>query len=356
MRESDSQQKLNKTTNCPFLIHLLTCYQTRQQKPEFSGKQLTLDFSSNHHIKQKIGISSTFEHRINTLITTEEDKRKERSHVKKALKRCGHPNWSLNRKRKKKEEKVEKVERRGKVVLPYVKGISEKMARIFKKYDIETIHKPTTKLKSLLCNKMKDKVEMLDRTGAIYYDWCKKGEGCNERKKNDYVGETDRVIRGRQYEHRTVDHKTATRSASINHEEDNKPEPAPVAAPTRRSSRSTRKKIDYKKMDKGEDLPLTEGSTEFSKHVASNHHEKSDLQFTILCTDDNWFNRGVKEAIAIRKIQPTLNQDEGRHHLPKMYDKLIRSCVTLRTPRQGTEGITSAQTEESSSHAAESTL
>ena len=109
-------------------------------------------------------------------------------------------------------------------------------------------------------------------------------------------------------------------------------------------------------MDKGEDLPLTEGSTEFSKHVASNHHEKSDLQFTILCTDDNWFNRGVKEAIAIRKIRPVLNQDEGRHHLPKMYDKLINSCVTLRTPRQGTEGITSAQTEESSSTTAESTL
>ena len=60
------------------------------------------------------------------------------------------------------------MERRGKVVLPYVKGISEKMARIFKRYDIETIHKPSTKLKSLLCNKMKDKVEMLDRTGAIY--------------------------------------------------------------------------------------------------------------------------------------------------------------------------------------------
>ena len=230
------------------------------------------------------------------------------------------------------------------------------MARIFKRYDIETIHKPSTKLKSLLCNKMKDKVEMLDRTGAIYYDWCKKGESCNERKKNDYVGETDRVIRGRQYEHRTVDHKTATRSASINHEDDNKPEPEPEVVPTRRSSRTTRKKIDYKKMNEGESLPMTEGSTEFSKHVASNHHKKSDLEFTILCTDDNWFARGVKEAIAIRKIKPTLNLDEGRHHLPKMYDELIRSCVTLRTPRQGTEGITSAQTEESSRPAVESTI
>ena len=164
------------------------------------------------------------------------------------------------------------------------------------------------------------------------------------------------VIRGRQYEHRTVDHKTANRAASIHQEDDKEPEPEPEERSTRRSTRSTRKKIDYKKMNQGSDQPLTAGNTEFSKHVASNHHEKSDLEFTILCTDDNWFNRGVKEAIAIRKIRPTLNLDEGRHHLSKMYDKLIHSSVTLRTPRQGTEGITSAQTEESSRPAVESTL
>ena len=41
---------------------------------------------------------------------------------------------------------------------------------------------------------MKDKVEMLDRTGAVYYNVCKK-TNCNERPKNDYVGETDRVKR-----------------------------------------------------------------------------------------------------------------------------------------------------------------
>ena len=33
---------------------------------------------------------------------------------------------------------------------------------------------------------------------------------------------------------------------------------------------------------------------------------------TILMTDDNWFRRGIKEAIAIQKIKPTLKQDD-RH-------------------------------------------
>ena len=93
--------------------------------------------------------------------------------------------------RKIKKELNEGSER--KVVLPYVKGKSENLARIFKRYDIETIHKPTATIKQLLCNKMKDKVEDLDKTGAVYYNNCKK------HQKKDYVGETDRVLRERLY-------------------------------------------------------------------------------------------------------------------------------------------------------------
>ena len=69
---------------------------------------------------------------------------------------------------------------------------------------------------------------------------------------------------------------------------------------------------------------------------------KKDLRTTILCTEENWYRRGVKEAIAIRKLKPTLNKDDGRHHLSPIYDKLIRTSVTLKTPRKrgpdGSEG------------------
>ena len=289
-----------------------------------------LDFRSNHHIKQKIGFINTFKHRIQELVTEEDDKKKELEHVKKALKRCGHPNWALNRKKKQRENE-EKVERRGKIVLPYVNGTSENLARIFRKYNIETIHKPSTTLKNLLCNKMKDKVHPLDRTGTVYYNDCKK----HETPKNDYVGETDRVSRERQYEHRIIDHKTAKRAASLDYddekEENNK---KTTTTTTRRSTRNKTRK-DYKAIQEGTNQQLTEGSTEFSAHVASDTHEKSDLRTTILCTEDNWYRRGVKEAIAIRKIKPTLNKDDGRHHLSPIYDQLIRSSVTLKTPRTG---------------------
>ncbi|XP_071476530.1 uncharacterized protein [Diadema antillarum] len=41
--------------------------------------------------------------------------------------------------------------------------------------------------------------------------------------------------------------------------------------------------------------------------------------------EDNWYKRGVKEAINIRRTKSDLNKDQGRHHLPRTYDHLILS-------------------------------
>ena len=80
---------------------------------------------------------------------------------------------------------------------------------------------------------------------------------------------------------------------------------------------------------------MSEGTTDFSAHVASETHEKSELRFSVLCTEENWFKRGVKEAVAIKKIQPTLNRDQGRHKLSPIYDQLIRNSVVMTTSRTG---------------------
>ena len=134
------------------------------------------------------------------------------------------------------------------------------------------------------------------------------------------------------YEHRVIDHKASKQYASLK----KKTEAPTVPAPSnlRRSSRTKGKK-DYKVIQEGTNQLLSEGSTDFSAHVASDVHEKSDLKFSILCTEENWFKRGVKEAIAIKKIKPTLNKDEGRYHLSKVYDKFIRSSVSMKTSRTG---------------------
>ena len=240
--------------------------------------------------------------------------------------------WVVNRKKKTKTVK-EREERRGKVILPYTKGISEKLGRIFKRYDIETIHKPSTTIKNLLCNKMKDKVELLDKTGCVYYNDCKKHK---EPRKNDYVGETDRVLRKRLYEHRIIDHKTANQAASLDTkvEEQNSEEDQG----TRRSSRlRDKKKKDYKAVQEGSDQMVSEGNTEFSAHIASDTHSKEDLEYKVLCTEEKWFRRGVKEAIYIRKLKPTLNADEGRYQLTHMFDKLIRSSAAITNPSHGAQ-------------------
>ena len=215
------------------------------------------------------------------------------------------------------------------------------MARIFKRYDIETIHKPSSTLKNLLCQKMKDKVHLLDKTGAVYHTECMKKKCREEREKDDYVGETERVTRERLYEHRVIDHKTSRQYASLQDPKGEKDTAGPAPTNLRRSSRNKTRK-DYKAIQEGTNQLLSEGSTDFSAHVASDTHEKNDLKFTVLCTEENWYKRGVKEAVAIKKIKPSLNKDQGRYHLSSVYDKFIRSSVAMKTSgigaKDGSEG------------------
>lgn len=316
---TEIQDDENKIAYLDTLVHVqndnsikITIYRKATHTDQY------LDFRSNHHIKQKIGIISTFRHRINKLVTNEEDKKEEEAHVINALKRCGHPDWLLkkgNKNNKKRPKEKEKYERDGRVIIPYTKTLSENLARIYKRYNIETIHKPTVKLKNLLCNKMKDKIEDLDKTGAIYYNICKKHENAT------YIGETERALRERLYEHRIVDHKTASQAASLAPQTQQE---TPQQEPTvlRRSTRK-RNKVDYKAMHECSNQQITEGNTEFSAHVATDLHNKQDFQYKILNTENNWYKRGIKEAIAIRQYKPSLNKDGGRYHLSAIYNDVI---------------------------------
>ena len=178
---------------------------------------------------------------------------------------------------------------------------------------------------------MKDKVHILDKTGAVYYNDCKK----TTCPRSDYVGETERVLRERQYEHRVIDHKTATTSASLKANQPTETQSEPISG-TRRSTRK-RKTHGYKSLDTGSDQQITEGNTEFSAHVATDLHRKEELEYKLIFSDDNWFKRGVKEAIAIRKIKPTLNLDGGRHNLSAIYDEIISSKININIHGHGEE-------------------
>ena len=94
----------------------------------------------------------------------------------------------------------------------------------------------------------------------------------------------------------------------------------------------------------------------FSAHVASDEHEKDDFEYSIICTEENGFKRGIKESIAIRKIRPTLNLDDGRYHLSAIYDELIQSRLIMKIPKMGLKTSQKETTEEDSSHVVEINL
>ena len=272
-----------------------------------------LNFQSNHHLTQKLGIVSTLKQRIDTHVSTNTEKQTEEEHINQALRSCGHPDWSLTKKKSANPKKdQEKQEPYARVAIPYTKQLSERIARTYKKFNIQTIHKPTSTIKNIVCNRAKDKVHSLDRAGVVYSINCKK-DNCQ------YIGETGRSLKTRCYEHHAVTHQSATRTHSLR--ADSPPAPAQT---TRRSSRNVPRR-DYRKMEKGMDnitAHTDEGNTGMSRHLYSTPHNDEDVEIKIVSTERNRYRRWIKEAIAIKKEKPALNDEEGRYILSNIYQRL----------------------------------
>ena len=314
-----------KDGQLPFLDSMLCIEEDRSISTKIYRKKTHTDqylhFESNHHVRQKVGIVSTLKKRIEN-ITKEEDKDQEEKHIERAFKACGYPDWAVKKKKKKAQQSKEEDDTLARVSLPYTKGLSERISREMRKHRIETIHKPTATLKNILCSKAKDRLNPMDKPGAIYHINCK-AHGV------DYVGETGRAVKERMYEHRVMSHKDSNRSHSLTMpEEKEREQPQGV----RRSARST-KRIDYKVLNSGSNQLLSTGDTVVSEHMALNDHQEGDIEIKILDFERNWSKRTTKETIAINRLKPTLNGNEG-HHLSAIYDvipsKFDRGLVSPR--------------------------
>ena len=79
------------------------------------------------------------------------------------------------------------------VPLPYVRGLSEKLTRVFLKHGVRTYHKPFNTLRAQLVNP-KDVTPKEQKCGIIYHIKC---DNCN----NTYIGETARSFGTRFSEH-----------------------------------------------------------------------------------------------------------------------------------------------------------
>ena len=72
------------------------------------------------------------------------------------------------------------------VVLPYVKGVTEKLKRVYEKYKIVISIKPYQTLRNILVHPQ-DKIESDNKTDVVYRVPCK---NCD----NIYIGETGRKL------------------------------------------------------------------------------------------------------------------------------------------------------------------
>ena len=126
-------------------------------------------------------------------------------------------------------------------------------------------------------------------------------------------------MRSRMYEHKVVSHKEAHMSHSIN-----------TGQPQVRSQiePELRRSIRLRETGRAESSQVrrqkTEGYTPVSRHMASAEHRDGDIRITVVASDQSRWRRRLRESLAIQRINPTLNEDDGAYRLPAIYTTIYK--------------------------------
>ena len=196
-------QQENKLAFLDTLVHVddegntkVTVY----RKPTHTDQYL--QFDSNHHLQHKRSVVRTLFHRADTIVTEPEDRDSEKQHVKEALQANGYKPWMFNIPPPQVRLPPDSQERRVfPQPLPYLKGLTERLAKTFRKFDTKVYYKPINTIRSQLVHP-KDKTTIDKKCSVIYQIDC---ADCD----SVYVGETARSLSARVKEH------TSTRRASL---------------------------------------------------------------------------------------------------------------------------------------------
>ena len=63
-------------------------------------------------------------------------------------------------------------------------------------------------------------------------------------------------------------------------------------------------------------------------HAAETGHSFREKDLIVLDSDDNWKERGIRESIYIRALNPSLNRERNdRYSLPATYDSIIKDTI-----------------------------
>ena len=93
--------------------------------------------------------------------------------------------------------------------------------------------------------------------------------------------------------------------------------------------------------------PTNEDSV-IRQHTNEFKHEIDPSKISVLDTEENPFDRGVKEAVYIYSKGANLNRDTGRHELSPVYFKLLQKPGEdlIQGPRQNTRTFTPEEEED----------
>ena len=254
-----------------------------------------LNFQSHHPVQHKLGVVRTLMDRKEVLISQNEDKITEDEHIKSALKSCCYPNWVYDQVDHQKLKKSQTVTKsnvnkssqekcRGRVTIPYIKGVSEKLSRILKGFNVASTFKPHVKLRDLLVHP-KDSLTPLEKSGVVYKVPC---SNCD----HSYIGETGRTLGIRIKEHSDEVNKITS------------------------SRRFTR-------MSASEATDIRHKSA-ITDHAVQNNHVINFDNVTVINKEDNRRWRAIKESIEIRINKDSMNRDQGNHVLGHAYDDILK--------------------------------
>jgi hypothetical protein len=244
--------------SCDYEVHIY-------RKPTHTDQYLS--FTSNLHLQHKRSVVRSLLNRVDKIVTEKDDRVEERSHVQAVLKDNRYEQWMFklpDPKPDKTPTSTDRPARSRSYPIPYVRGVSENMSKIVRRYGVTTYFKPFNTIRSQLV-RPKDKTSDLKKCGIIYELKCSQCEAT-------YVGETSRALETRLKEH---------------------------------------------KRQKGT-------LTAVGEHLQQTGHKLTEDSKCVLARQDSFWPRKKHEAIEIRERGPTLNRDTG-YHLPAIYNTLL-SC------------------------------
>ena len=151
------------------------------------------------------------------------------------------------------------------VVLPYVKGCSERLSRILRKHDVGVCFRPINKLRSIF-GRQKDPVEPDQARGVVFEVPC---SDCDRT----YIGQTGNSLRTRLQQHR----------AACRH--------------------------------------MQKEKSALAEHAIENDHRINWAEAKVISRQDQWHRRLFEEAFVTNQRHHPLNRCELP--LPSVYKKLF---------------------------------